>query len=253
MGAAQPSNCQGQKMTWTKSNPGSSWGKLQLAQNLNLYQNVWRQNIVTESGKSEITCNTFNGGILSWDTKFSMPCKTEHNNMVKTYTNVAWAGQETIQVKNLKAFKSAWKWKLMDPSPDLVADVSYDIFFSKDPNCRTQDCASREAMVWLGAIGGAMPADDSPANGNPKPIITVGRKYEFQVFQGTVVVPVISIIPAEKGRSFTSFEADFKGILSQLTAFGLSPDEYIVSVGAGIEIFKGSGTLQTRKYSLELY
>jgi hypothetical protein len=40
MGAVDESNCQGNTMTWDKSK--TPWEKLQLAQNLNLYQNIWQ-------------------------------------------------------------------------------------------------------------------------------------------------------------------------------------------------------------------
>jgi hypothetical protein len=121
-------------------------------------------------------------------------------------------------------------------------------------------------QIWLAAIGGARPAGTrSPVNGNPTGTIKVGGKYEFQVWQGTVNVPVISIFPAEEGRRYTSFKADLKKVLSELPlltashlsskpshfkplvyffcsetlqAFGIAKDEYILSVGAGIEIFK---------------
>jgi hypothetical protein len=40
MGPVEESNCRGNKMTWTKNKV--AWEKLQLAKNLNLYQNVWQ-------------------------------------------------------------------------------------------------------------------------------------------------------------------------------------------------------------------
>ncbi|KAA1127959.1 hypothetical protein PGTUg99_008253 [Puccinia graminis f. sp. tritici] len=82
MGPVQESNCRGNKMTWTKSK--ANWEKLQLAKNLNLYQNVWQAKKVTDPAMSDITCNSFNQGALSWQTKFSMPCNPQDNNQVKT-------------------------------------------------------------------------------------------------------------------------------------------------------------------------
>ncbi|KAA1093203.1 hypothetical protein PGT21_028537 [Puccinia graminis f. sp. tritici] len=236
MGPVQESNCRGNKMTWTKSK--ANWEKLQLAKNLNLYQNVWQAKKVTDPAMSDITCNSFNQGALSWQTKFSMPCNPQDNNQVKTYTNVAWAGTP-VAIKAAKVFTTAWDWKFTEESADLVLDVSYDIFLTKDPNCRSQDCASREVMVWLGSLGKARPAGARvPVNGSPTGTIKSGGKYEFQVWKGVVNVPVISIFPAEEGRRFTSFSGDLKKLLQSLAPFGVSQDEYILSVGAGIEIFK---------------
>jgi hypothetical protein len=40
MGETSENSCRGNKMTWKKGQ--ASWEKLQLATNLNLYQNVWQ-------------------------------------------------------------------------------------------------------------------------------------------------------------------------------------------------------------------
>ncbi|KAA1089728.1 hypothetical protein PGT21_028288 [Puccinia graminis f. sp. tritici] len=251
MGEVDESSCRGNTMTWDKSK--TPWEKLQLAQNLNLYQNIWQANKVLDSGMSDITCRAFNKGSVSWKNKFHMPCSPQDNNQVKTYTNVAWAGSP-VPLKSAKIFNTTWNWKFLEESSDLVLDVSYDIFLTKDPSCTSQDCASREVMIWLGALGGARPAGTrSPVNGNPTGTLKVGGKYEFQVWQGTVNVPVISIFPAEEGRRYTSFKADLKKVLKTLQAFGIAKDEYILSVGAGIEIFKGKGTFATSEYTIDLY
>ncbi|POW18117.1 hypothetical protein PSHT_06223, partial [Puccinia striiformis] len=165
MGQVQESNCAGNTMSWSKNK--TPWEKLQLASNLNLYQNVWQANKVLDSGMSDITCSSFNQGSLKWTTKFHMPCNPSDNNQVKTYTNVAWAGTP-VPIKNAKIFNVTWEWKLTEESPDLVADVSFDIFLTKDPNCRKQECASREVMMWLGAIGGAKPAGQPASPGTVK-------------------------------------------------------------------------------------
>ncbi|OAV88136.1 hypothetical protein PTTG_09307 [Puccinia triticina 1-1 BBBD Race 1] len=262
MGKLQESNCKGNKITWNKGQ--SPWQKVALAERLTLYQNVWQSQKVKDGGKSEITCQTFTQGNLAWQVVFDLPSADQDKDQVKAYTNVAWGvpqidqGSQAqplhLQVKNAKKFSTTWDWKLTDQSTDLVADVSYDIFLSTQPDCVKQECASREIMIWLSAIGKARPAGQRQAiNGNPAGTIKINEKYEFQVWQGNTQVPVISIFPAEDSGKYTSFSGDLKELLKNLGSFGVSQDEYFVSVGAGIEIFKGQGKLTTSKYSLELF
>ncbi|POW00258.1 hypothetical protein PSTT_13220 [Puccinia striiformis] len=239
MGKLFESNCHGNIIRWDKDPTNSPWGKFQLADSLNLYLNIWQNQKVLDGGKSDILCSRFRKGDLVWKTKFDMPSAPQDNNQVKAYTNVAWVRPETLQLKNVKVFNSVWDWKLSEQSQDLVADVSYDIFLSKDPGCKEQTCASREIMIWLSAIGGAKPA------GQKQGTIKIGSEYEFQVWQGTAGVPVVSIFPAQENRKFDAFKGDFKDIIQKLGQFGVSQDEFIVSVGAGIEIFKGKGELAT--------
>jgi hypothetical protein len=69
-------------------------------------------------------------------------------------------------------------------------------------------------QVWLSAIGGARPAGArAQANGGT---LKLGGKYEFQVWQGTSQVPVVSVFPAQDNQKFTSFSADMKELLSKL-------------------------------------
>ncbi|PLW46979.1 hypothetical protein PCANC_06516 [Puccinia coronata f. sp. avenae] len=243
MGQVHESACKGNTMLWTKSN--TNWQSLKLADSFTLYQNVWQGDKVLDGGKSEIICDSFQQGSLAWRTDFAMPSAPQDDNQVKAYTNVAWAG-DSIQLKQLNTFNTVWDWKLSNESKDLVADVSYDIFLASHRECKEQKCASREVMIWLSAINGAKPA------GTRVGTIQVGSE-QFQVWQGTVNVPVVSIFPVDADRQINSFKADFKELLKKLDQFGVLQDEYIVSVGAGVEIFKGSGNLTTSKYTIELY
>ncbi|KNZ52232.1 hypothetical protein VP01_3641g4 [Puccinia sorghi] len=231
MGILSESNCQGSQMVWDKASQPNPWQKLSLAQNLNLYQNVWQSDKVSAGGKSQITCSKFNGASLSWSNTFAFPCAPQDKNQVKTYANAAWAGKP-IQLTAVQSFKSSWNWTLTQASPDLVMDVSYDIFLT--------------TQIWPAAVGGAKPS------GTLAGVLKVGT-YEFEVWQGTVNVPVISLIPSNPQTRYTGFQADLKAILLQLQAYGLSKDEFVLSVGAGIEVFTGSGKFDTSSYTIDLF
>lgn len=113
MGILSESNCQGSQMVWDKASQPNPWQKLSLAQNLNLYQNVWQSmshsplslpslaliitpmtltrfgllpagDKVSAGGKSQITCSKFNGASLSWSNTFAFPCAPQDKNQVKT-------------------------------------------------------------------------------------------------------------------------------------------------------------------------
>ncbi|POW00257.1 hypothetical protein PSTT_13229, partial [Puccinia striiformis] len=245
MGQVQESNCAGNTMSWSKNK--TPWEKLQLASNLNLYQNVWQgaisTNKVLDSGMSDITCR-----LVEMDNQVPHALQSQRQQPGQDLHQCS-LGWNSGPIKNAKIFNVTWEWKLTEESPDLVADVSFDIFLTKDPNCRKQECASREVMMWLGAIGGAKPAGQPASPGTVK----IGGKYDFQVWQGKVNVPVVSIFPSDVTRRYTSFKADLKRALHKLTQYGVGEDEYIMSVGAGIEVFKGSGTLRTSNYIIDLY
>jgi len=245
MGALSESNCQGNQMKWDKDTQANSWQKLSLAERFTVYQNVWQNTKVSSGGKSYITCSKFNGVSLAWSNIFAFPCAQQDNNQVKSYANAAWAGKP-IQFSAVQSFQSSWGWKLSQESSDLVMDVSYDIFMTTQPGCTGQPCASREIMIWLAAVGGAKPA------GSKSGVLKVGN-YQFDVWQGTVNVPVISLIPSDPNTRYTGFRGDMKNILLQLVQYGLKQDEYILSVGAGLEVFKGSGKLDTSSYTIELF
>ncbi|KAG0151048.1 hypothetical protein CROQUDRAFT_668142 [Cronartium quercuum f. sp. fusiforme G11] len=247
MGKMTPTGCS-KAMEWHAGRP--SFDKDQLTERLTLYNNVWGERSTTADSKQSVKCIKYNQGTALWTTSFSFKSKNPSlDNQVKSYSNIGWSGKP-IQISGLKKFSSIWNWKLTDQSRDFVADVSYDIFTSQSPTCTGQGggCASHEIMIWLVSKGGAAPAGAKV----PGKTVKIGNNYEFDVWKGVVGgIPVISLVPIS-GKAYQRFGGNFIPLLQkQLTQFGLSPSEYISTVGAGTEPFKGSATLES-EYTLQL-
>ncbi|KAH9814118.1 endoglucanase [Melampsora americana] len=246
MGPVTPNGCS-KDMDWKVGKP--SFDKDQVAERLNVYNNVWSAQSASGDSRQSVKCNSYKEGKLNWSTSLAFTSTNPSlDNQVKSYSNVGWAGKP-IKISALNTFSSTWKWSFKNASPNLVADVSYDIFTSKSPTCSGQGggCASHEIMIWLVAQGGA-----APAGAKTGKTVSIGSRYTFDVWKGIVGgIPVISLVPVG-GKVYHNFNGDFKELLQkQLTPFGLDPDEYIATVGSGIEPFKGSVTLES-EYTLRL-
>lgn len=246
MGPVTPNGCS-KDMDWSVGKP--SFDKDQVAERLTVYNNVWSAQSAAGGSKQSVKCHSYRAGKINWSTSLAFTSTNPSlDNQVKSYSNVGWAGK-SIQISALKTFLTTWTWSLKAESPNLVADVSYDIFTSKSGTCSGQGggCASHEIMIWLVAKGGA-----APAGAKTGKTVSIGSRYEFDVWKGVVGgIPVISLVPVG-GKAYRNFNGDLKPLLQKgLTQFGLDPDEFIATVGSGIEPFKGSATLVS-EYTLRL-
>lgn len=246
MGEASKANCSGNKISWDKTQSTDPWVSLALTERLILHSNIWSADKTEVGSKSDITCRSFAAGALQWELNFQMISSEANKNQVKSYSHANWEGIPK-RILDIKVFQSRWSWKLLNPSKDLCADVSYDIFLTENSSCRKQECSSLEIMIWLAAINGARPS------GTKIGTIVVGRKYGFQVWKGYANnLPVISLIPTDPERRYTNFDVDFKKLLPKLAQFGVKQQSFVRSVGTGLEPFRGGGVLQS-KYEIVLY
>ncbi|MBW0480088.1 hypothetical protein O181_019803 [Austropuccinia psidii MF-1] len=244
MGEKVAGSC-AKRMSWTSN--GNSFDRDALSPYVNLYNNVWKATATRELSSQSVECIDYQEGILLWSSKFDIKSASGQESQVKSYSNAAWAGKP-VQIRSISRFSSVWKWSLLNESPKLVLDVSFDIFLTDNPDCRSQDCASREIMIWLAATNGARPAGKQV---NQSPIIVGGNS--FDLWAGVVGVSVLSLIPCDPQQRYTNFRGSFVNLLKNaLVPYGVRPDEYVMSVGAGIELFDGSGTFNVKRYSMIL-
>ncbi|KAH9820524.1 endoglucanase [Melampsora americana] len=232
-------------MSW---NGQGTYDEEQVTEQLKLYNNVWGASSTAPGSRQSVQCVSNTGSSVRWTTSFDFTSKDPSlDYQVKSYSNLGWAGTP-VQISALRSFSIGWDWALSGESPNLTCDVSLDIFTSINGACSGQSggCATHEIMVWLIATGGAGPAGKTTGK-----TVSVAN-YVFEVFQGTVGnIPVVSLIPPQ-GRSYKSFSVDLIPLLqTQLGTFGVSPNEYIVTIGSGIEPFKGGATLSS-SYSLNI-
>ncbi|EGF98517.1 endoglucanase [Melampsora larici-populina 98AG31] len=236
----------GKPMSWNGGQ--GTYDEEQVTDQLTLYNNVWGADSTAAGSSQTVQCLSNKGSSVSWTTSFDFISKDSSlDYQVKSYSNLGWAGKP-IQISTLQSFHIDWNWSMSEESSDLTTNVSLDIFTSTDGACSGQSgqCATHEIMVWLVAKGGARPAGSSTQK-----TVSVAN-YAFEIFKGSVGgIPVISLFP-EGGKSYTSFSADLIHLLQiELCQFGVSPDEYIVTVGSGCEPYKGVGTLHST-YSLSI-
>ncbi|KAG0147178.1 hypothetical protein CROQUDRAFT_722458 [Cronartium quercuum f. sp. fusiforme G11] len=249
MGPAIPNGCS-KSMEWHVG--VSHFDKDQITGRLTLYNNIFSDSANVIGNQQNVKCDKYEQGQITWSTDFNfVSTNPTSDGQVKSYSNAAWAGGKSIQISALKIFYSNWYWTLTNPSHDLVADVSYDIFTSKDPNCPGQagGCASHEIMIWLVSKGNAKPAGEK-VQGD---IITIGKDYTFDVWKGVVGgIPVISLTPTG-GKAYQAFSGNLLPLFrTGLTGLGLDSSEYVCTVGTGVEPFKGSARLDSQ-YGLLLF
>ncbi|CAH7676993.1 endoglucanase [Phakopsora pachyrhizi] len=245
-----------QWMTWEQgSGQSSTFGKNELAETDNLYtlyNNVYNAGQVKQGSRQETQCLSYEKGVLSWMTKFQFYLYSTGNpTSVLSYSNIRLKPSKTIQLQDLKKFKTSWDWKLSDQTDDLVTNVAYDVFTSLKSDCEGQGggCASHEIMIWLAAINGAAPIGKFTGK-----TVKIGSKYEFDVWSGPGPdnLAVISLYP--KKTQYKTFDADLKQLFTNdLKQFGLKSEEYITTIGAGPEPFKGGAKITTSKYTLDVY
>ncbi|KAG0145079.1 hypothetical protein CROQUDRAFT_589726 [Cronartium quercuum f. sp. fusiforme G11] len=250
-GGLDSNGCKGKKMSYLEGK--NSFDQDKLTEHLILYNNAWGAGTASYDSSQITECHSYDSqyAAVSWTTSYTWKSTSKANqNQVKSYSNVAWAPGYCMEISALTEFKTVWEWEYLDASPDLAADVSFDMFTSKNSACSGQSggCASHEVMLWLSARGGALPAGTKV---NPKPFV-IENRYSFDVYQGQVNgIPVLSLIPTP-GNEYTHFHADLIPAMRNLTAYGLESDEYICTLGTGTEPFEGQATLFTSVYSLRI-
>ncbi|KAI8455560.1 endoglucanase [Phakopsora pachyrhizi] len=237
-------------MSWANGNSQtSSFGADKLENDLTLYNNVFEASLTSVGSTQSVQFINFQPETqsFSWRTTFSLKSSSADNdNKVKSYSNLCLKQKENPQIKGLKNFYTYWNWSLDQMSDGTVADVAYDIFtsFKKDCGGQSEGCASHEIMVWLKAVGKSRPSGETTNK-----FVKLGS-YDFEVWKGSVGgISVISLVPKDIDKvQYTNFKGDFKKLLqNDLTEFGVDKNEFICTTGAGIEVFKGSGTFLTRR------
>ncbi|KAI9650579.1 hypothetical protein NHQ30_000597 [Ciborinia camelliae] len=197
-----------------------------------LYQNTWNKAVAT-SGSQCSTFDSLSGTTIAWHTSWSW---AGASTQVKSYANIALASvaKTGVQVSSISTIPAVWKWSYSGSS--IVADVSWDIFTAATAGGTNE----YEIMIWLAALGGALPIGYE--SGALATATIAG--HSFKLYSGpngdTTVYSFVAT------SSVTSFSGDVKLFLTYLTTNqGWSASQYINVLEAGTEPFTGTGANYT--------
>ncbi|KAI0642890.1 concanavalin A-like lectin/glucanase domain-containing protein [Trametes meyenii] len=198
-----------------------------------LCQNLWGAN--TGVGSQSTTLLSTNGNSVSWSTTYQWSQSPDN---VKSYPNVYHNTAKGMQLQDIVTAPTNWQWYYQSASPDLRADVSYDIWFgapqSGDP---ASAASSYEIMIWLSQRGGVGGIGNVVAQnlqiGGHTWTLKHGPNSNWDVF---------SFITAE--GDITNFNADLNDFFQYLiNAQGVAKTQFIQAIQVGTEPFTGNADL----------
>jgi len=205
--------------------------------------NLWGESSAT-SGSQTAQMRSSSSDNIAWTTSYNW---NGGSGQVKSYSNVALQHNLPMQLSNVANCWSNWQWTYSSQS-NIVADVSYDIWFAASPvsppsaGQAVSGVSTYEIMIWLGQAGGINPI------GSPIATTSIAG-YTWQLWKGTNQGwTVFSFL--RQGSDITNFSADLNGFYQYLiNSQGVPSNQYLVSLESGTEPMTGSATLTTTLYN----
>jgi len=212
--------------------------------NFQLCQNQWGIFAGVGNQTSQILAAT--GTEVTWTTTFGWQ---NDYNQVKTYTNVLFTPMRNgTQISAVTSIPTTWDWTLIDPSFDLRADISFDIWTGATPTGDPATAVSNyEIMIWLTDQGYAVPVGSLVA----EPTIA---GFVWELWSGNNGRwTVLSFKPSSKAPAkIESFNADVLDFFTYLVENqNVSDSQYIQAIQTGTEVFIGEGQLLSH-FSLDV-
>ncbi|NEC85166.1 endo-1,4-beta-glucanase [Streptomyces sp. SID12501] len=217
-----------------------------------LNNNVWGAKGAT--GQACTWLNSYKSGKANWETSFDW--KGGDPNGVKSYASIVlgwhWGWKDTttklpVRLNSGRKVTSSWNFNITQTTP-TVMNVSYDLWFHQKSNPDWQDQPHDEMMVWLNRQNGAGPL------GTKRETLTVGG-VAWDLYVGKIVNTnsswnVFSFVRKTNTNSQTT---DLTGLANALVQRKLMANtNYLTSVEAGTEVFRGKGKLSTSSYSVNV-
>ncbi|KAI1766305.1 glycoside hydrolase family 12 protein [Hypoxylon sp. FL1150] len=150
---------------------------------------------------------------------------------VKSFANVV-TDITIAQLSSISSIPSTWAWS--NTGSDIIADVAYDLFTSSS----TGGSAEYGVMIWLAALGGAGPITST---GSPVTSVTI-EGVTWDLYDGyNGAMHVFSFVALSQ---VTKVSGDLVSFFTYLiSSRGMPSSQYLQSVGAGTEPFKGSNAV----------
>ena len=202
-----------------------------------IYNNMWNHLVAGPNSKQ---CTHLTGevdGFVTWDTTWTYLYNVNTHLQVKSFANAALK-MNPVLLSQVKEINSRMQYTVVNINRDTVADVAYDLFTSSTPRGPEEN----EIMIWLAAIGGALPIGASKSQ-NLITVTIAGQQWHYYVGKNGGV-NVHSFVATQQVN-------DFNGNLMEFIRYvKLNTDQYLTKVECGTEPFVGSDvTLKVLHYS----
>ncbi|WP_149825652.1 GH12 family glycosyl hydrolase domain-containing protein [Streptomyces tailanensis] len=213
--------------------------------------NLWNEGKFT--GTQCVWDNSQSGSTISWGTNYSLAnSATGKDYDVKTYASsvLGWhwgwkvdkaSTQLPIRVGDRKPVRTSWEFTVSsDPG---TMNVAYDLWLHDKNTADWQDQPTDEIMIWLNRQGGAGPL------GTKYGSVSLGGAM-WDIYTGDIGWKVFSFVRRSNTSKATLNLDDFTQALVRRNL--LSDDKYVSGIEAGTEVFKGTGRLDTKSYSVNI-
>ena len=214
-----------------------------------LNNNLWGQD--AGSGSQCVEDLYQSGDTIGWRTEWQWEGEPYE---VKSYVSSVlgwhwgWNADDTglpVPLWTEEPLNTTWDYDINTDGPVAVA---YDMWVHDVSNPTWEDDPSDEVMVWLSAHHGAGPL------GQQVDTVNVGGEQwdlyrgEIRDENGQLLWHVHSFVHTS---GTDSYSGDLTAFTDHLAARGeLSWDQHLSSVQSGLEVFRGSGSMQTNAYSV---
>jgi xyloglucan-specific endo-beta-1,4-glucanase len=148
-----------------------------------------------------------------------------------------------VRLDAIKNAPTTWRFTLTQEAAGGT-NVSYDLWLAGGPGIVDENPAA-EIMIWLHHTGGIRPIGARKARERLS-------GAEWDLWAGPHPVsgwPVYSFVRGENTNAASLNLMDFFDCLGP---YGLAGSLYLLSVQAGVEVFTGSGRLQTSGYMVDI-
>ncbi|KAJ2962615.1 hypothetical protein NQZ79_g2266 [Umbelopsis isabellina] len=187
-------------------------------------QDEWNEGAAT-SGSQCSQVNSLTGNDLAWQTSWTW---AGGSGQVKSYANAGLNFTPT-QISAITTIPIKFYWTYS--GSNLVADVSFDMFTSSS----SSGAHENEIMVWLTALGGALPITST---GDSIGTVTVAGTT-FKLYSGPNGSTTVWSFVAES--AVNNMAADLIDFYDYLTSNGhISSSQYLQVLQGGTEAFTGS-------------
>ncbi|MEU6257507.1 endo-1,4-beta-glucanase [Streptomyces sp. NPDC047043] len=213
--------------------------------------NLWGQDKAT--GSQCVWDDSQSGSTISWGTNYSWANNSKGTDAdVKSYASTVlgwhwgWKVDKAttglpLRVGDRKKVTTTWDFSL--PSDPGTMNVSYDLWLHAKNNADWQDQPTDEIMIWLNRQGGAGPL------GTKYGSVSLGGSM-WDIYRGDIGWNVYSFVRRANTSKATLNLDDFTQALVRRKL--LANDKYVSGIESGTEVFKGTGRLDTKSYSVNI-
>lgn len=213
-------------------------------------KNLWGQDDGT--GTQCVWDTSRSGDTIGWGTSYTWAGKAGKGNAVKSYagTVLGWhwdwkvdraAAELPVRVGDRKPIRTTWQFSVSS-SPGTM-NVAYDLWLHAKNDADRQDRPTDEVMVWLNRQGGAGPL------GTMYGSVSLGGAM-WDIYQGDIGWKVYSFVLRTNIIGADLDLDDFTQALVRRKL--LSNNKYLSGIESGSEVFRGSGRLDTKSYSVDI-